>query len=133
MCAVSSVGDAPYCTPELYKECADPALGRKDASTMSNSSNKYTHSCAFITSKHIMSTCIPFMNTQRNKILFLPLTKCVYYHLMIYVLRSSIFLPIKEADSHSFMLPHHQYVYTHTHISQNKITASQLLLSRFLG
>ncbi|XP_024909810.1 acid-sensing ion channel 1-like [Cynoglossus semilaevis] len=20
-------GDAPYCTPELYKECADPALG----------------------------------------------------------------------------------------------------------
>lgn len=24
-------GDAPYCTPELYKECADPALGKKKA------------------------------------------------------------------------------------------------------
>lgn len=23
----SFVGDAPYCTPEQYKECADPALG----------------------------------------------------------------------------------------------------------
>lgn len=22
-----SAGDAPYCTPEQYKECADPALG----------------------------------------------------------------------------------------------------------
>ena len=22
-------GDAPYCTPELYKECADPALGKE--------------------------------------------------------------------------------------------------------
>lgn len=24
-----SVGDAPYCTPEQYKECADPALGKQ--------------------------------------------------------------------------------------------------------
>lgn len=24
-----SVGDAPYCTPEQYKECADPALGKE--------------------------------------------------------------------------------------------------------
>lgn len=24
-----AAGDAPYCTPELYKECADPALGKK--------------------------------------------------------------------------------------------------------
>lgn len=26
-----ALGDAPYCTPELYKECADPALGKKKA------------------------------------------------------------------------------------------------------
>lgn len=24
-----SIGDAPYCTPEQYKECADPALGKE--------------------------------------------------------------------------------------------------------
>lgn len=24
---LSPAGDAPYCTPEQYKECADPALG----------------------------------------------------------------------------------------------------------
>lgn len=28
-CLFSSVGDAPYCTPEQYKECADPALGER--------------------------------------------------------------------------------------------------------
>ena len=28
-CLLSSVGDAPYCTPEQYKECADPALGER--------------------------------------------------------------------------------------------------------
>lgn len=28
-CGSLAPGDAPYCTPELYKECADPALGKK--------------------------------------------------------------------------------------------------------
>uniref|UniRef100_A0A3Q3J1F1 Acid sensing ion channel subunit 2 n=1 Tax=Monopterus albus TaxID=43700 RepID=A0A3Q3J1F1_MONAL len=26
-------GDAPYCTPEQYKDCAEPALGKKDSSS----------------------------------------------------------------------------------------------------
>jgi len=28
-CLLCFVGDAPYCTPEQYKECADPALGER--------------------------------------------------------------------------------------------------------
>lgn len=28
-CSSLSSGDAPYCTPEQYKECADPALGER--------------------------------------------------------------------------------------------------------
>lgn len=28
-CGSLAPGDAPYCTPELYKECADPALGKQ--------------------------------------------------------------------------------------------------------
>lgn len=31
VCVALAPGDAPYCTPELYKECADPALGKKKA------------------------------------------------------------------------------------------------------
>lgn len=31
VCVALAAGDAPYCTPELYKECADPALGKKKA------------------------------------------------------------------------------------------------------
>lgn len=31
VCASLAPGNAPYCTPELYKECADPALGKKKA------------------------------------------------------------------------------------------------------
>lgn len=33
-CVALSLGDAPYCTPEQYKECADPALGEKLASSV---------------------------------------------------------------------------------------------------
>lgn len=35
VCFALAAGDAPYCTPELYKECADPALGEKESSSMS--------------------------------------------------------------------------------------------------
>lgn len=41
VCVALAAGDAPYCTPELYKECADPALGKKEASSMSGL-NLYT-------------------------------------------------------------------------------------------
>lgn len=33
-CVSLSLGDAPYCTPEQYKECADPALGEKFAASV---------------------------------------------------------------------------------------------------
>lgn len=36
VCVALAAGDAPYCTPELYKECADPALGKTEASFMSD-------------------------------------------------------------------------------------------------
>ncbi|GAA6079898.1 acid-sensing ion channel 2 isoform X1, partial [Tachysurus ichikawai] len=26
-------GDSPYCTPEQYKDCAEPALGKEHSST----------------------------------------------------------------------------------------------------
>lgn len=41
---VLAAGDAPYCTPELYKECADPALGKKEAPSTSESlKSRHTH------------------------------------------------------------------------------------------
>lgn len=29
VCVACASGNADYCTPQVYKECADPALGKK--------------------------------------------------------------------------------------------------------
>lgn len=36
-CVSCAPGDAPYCTPELYKECAHPALGENETALYASS------------------------------------------------------------------------------------------------
>lgn len=44
-----SLGDAPYCTPEQYKECADPALGKEITQHACVNVCAYTVQCVYPT------------------------------------------------------------------------------------
>lgn len=82
-----SSGDAPYCTPEQYKECADPALGERKLPSflaLISSSPHYTRlnlgswwdSSIYDPSEHFIIICstspVHFISSHIRQTLFSP-------------------------------------------------------------